>query len=213
MLSAGNGLCISDVLGPVALDRFDKAVAAMGSGKSDDPNCGEITARPEDWAILRDKGRWVVRAHASYGDHVCDGYFGTESGFAIHVRVPKSVIGYDELAIGWDRIQKDFSDATDAFESPNGDFLLVIRRGELIVCRIANGKTSAVISRQTLHDNEYAVMAQWALGDNVARWDRQVSLLKGLTTFAETGIGPKHNCRTEVVSWLRLGLGSPKSGS
>jgi hypothetical protein len=176
--AVNSGLNVSDVLGPVGLDRFDQAVAAMGSGKSDDPICGEITARPEEWAILRDKGRWVVRGHAYYGDPVCDGYFGTESGFAVHMRVPKSVVGYDDLAVGWNRIQHAFLDARDAFESPNGHFLVILRASELVVCRIANGKLAGVIARHPLHADEYAVMAQWALGDNVARWDQQVTRLK-----------------------------------
>lgn len=172
------GLKISDVLGPVGLDQFNKALTTMGEAKSDDMDCGKLSARPENWAILRDKGRWIVRGNGSYGGHVCNGYFGTE--FDINMRLPKSVVGYDELAIGWDKVQEKFSDAKDAFESPNGDFLLVLREGELVVCRVANGKVGAVISRQTLHENEYAVMAQWALGDNVARWDGQVSRLKNL---------------------------------
>jgi len=47
------------------------------------------------------------------------------------MRLPKSVVGYDELAIGWKSIQNAFSDATDAFESPNGNFLVVFQSGDL----------------------------------------------------------------------------------
>lgn len=172
------GLQISDVLGPDGMDQFNKAVAAMGEAESDDIKCGRLYARPENWAILRDKGHWVVRGNGSYGGHVCDGYFGTE--FDVHMRPLKDVVGYDELPIGWNRVQEAFSDAKDAFESPNGDFLLVLREGELIVCRVANGKIGAVVSRQPLHESEYAVMAQWALGDSVVRWDRQVARLLAL---------------------------------
>jgi len=34
------------------------------------------------------------------------------------------------------------------------------------------------VARHPLHENEYVVMAQWALGDNVARWDKQVREFK-----------------------------------
>ena len=44
--------------------------------------------------------------------HACNGYFGTE--FDINMRLPKNIVGYDELAIGWDKVQKKFSDAKDA---------------------------------------------------------------------------------------------------
>jgi hypothetical protein len=116
-----------------------------------------------------------VRGNGSYGGHVCDGYFGTE--FDIKMRLPKSVVGYDELAIGWYRIQKTFADAKDAFESPDGNFLVVLRAGDLAVYRLANGKIGDLVSRLPFHENEYAVMAQWSLGDNVAHWDQQISRL------------------------------------
>lgn len=96
------------------------------------------------------------------------------------MQLPKNVVGYDELAIGWENIQKNFSDAKDAFESPNGNFLLVIRNDELVICVLAGGRIGTVISRHALHENEYAVMFQWALGDNVVRWGQQVSQLKNL---------------------------------
>jgi hypothetical protein len=169
------GLKISDVLGPPGLDRFNKSLSAMGKAKSEDLDCGELLVSPENWAILRDKGHWIVRGNGSYGGHVCDGYFGTE--FDIKIRLPKGVVGYDELAGGWDRIQETFPDAKDAFESPNADFLIVVRQGDLAVYPLENGKIGAIVSRQPLRENEYAVMAQWALGDNVARWDQQVSRL------------------------------------
>jgi hypothetical protein len=169
------GLKISGVLGPLGLEHFNKALSAMGAAKSEDLDCGRLSVRPENWAIRRDKGHWVVRGNGSYGGHVCDGYFGTE--FDIKIRLPKSVVGYDELVIGWGKIQETFADAKDAFESPDGNFLAVLRAGDLAVYRLANGKIGDVVSQRALHENEYAVMAQWSLGENVARWDQQVSRL------------------------------------
>lgn len=69
------GLKISDALGPGGLERFNKALGKMGEAKSDDLDCGKITAKPEDWAILRGKGHWVARGNGSYGGHVCNGFF------------------------------------------------------------------------------------------------------------------------------------------
>lgn len=173
--SENPGLKISDVLGPLGLEKFNKATAPMGQAKSEELDCGKLSVRPENWAIQRDKGHWVVRGNGSYGGHVCDGYFGTD--FDVNVRLPKSVVGYDELAIGWDKIQNTLPGATDAFESPDGNFLIVLRATDLAIYRLANGRIGDVVVRQPLHENEYAVMAQWSLGDNVARWDQQISRL------------------------------------
>jgi hypothetical protein len=95
--------------------------------------------------------------------------------FDVKMRLPKSVVGYDELAIGWESIQNSFSDATDAFESPNGKFLVVFQSGDLTVYQLKNGKIGVVVARRRLHENEYAVMAQWAMGPHVALWDQAVS--------------------------------------
>jgi hypothetical protein len=69
------------------------------------------------------------------------------------------------------------ADAKDAFESPDGNFLTVLRASDLAVYRLADGRIGDVVVRRPLHENEYAVMAQWSLGDNVARWDQQISRL------------------------------------
>ena len=166
---------ISDVLGFEGIRAFNKALEAMGEAKDESIECGKMNAGPTDWAVRREKGRWLLKGSGSRGGHVCDGYFGTE--FDIKIRLPKSVVGYDELAIGWGRIQETFADAKDAFESPDGNFLAVLRAGDLAVYRLANGKIGDVVSQRALHENEYAVMAQWSLGENVARWDQQVSRL------------------------------------
>jgi len=146
----------------------------MGEAKSEDLDRGRLSVRPENWAIQCDKGHWVVRCNGSYGGHVCDGYLGTE--FDIDMRLPKSIVGYDELAIGFDRTQNALADAKDAFQSPDGNFLTFLRASDLAVYRLADGKIGDVVVRQPLHENDYAVMAQWSLCDNVARWDPHIGV-------------------------------------
>ncbi len=171
--SSGNKTVqISDVLGFEGTRAFDRALGAMGEAKDESIECGKMDARPTDWAIRREKGRWLLKGSGSRGGHLCDGYFGTE--FDIQMKPPKNIVGYDELPVGWGKIERGFPDAKDAFESPNEDFAIVIVERQLVVCRLANGEIGAVVLRHPLHENEYAVMAQWALGDNVARWEKQV---------------------------------------
>jgi hypothetical protein len=164
---------ISDVLGFEGTRAFNKALEAMGEAKDESIECGKMNARPTDWAIRREKGRWLLKGSGSRGGHVCDGYFGTD--FDIKMKPPKNLVGYDELPVGWGKIEKGFPDARDAFESPNQDFVIVIVGQQLIICRLTNGEIGTVVVRHPLHENEYVVMAQWALGDNVARWDEEVS--------------------------------------
>jgi hypothetical protein len=171
--SENKSVQISDVLGSEGSQAFNKALDAMGEVKTDDMECGKMNANTTDWAIRREKGRWLLKGSGSRGGRDCDGYFGTE--FDIKMKPPKHIVGYDELAVGWAKIEKAFPDAKDAFESPNQDFAIVVVGRELVVCRLANGEIGTVVIRHPLHENEYVVMAQWALGDNVARWDGEVS--------------------------------------
>jgi hypothetical protein len=176
----GNTLEISQVLGPAGLQAFSKVLDSIhesekddtGEPKSEDIHCGTMGARPSAWAIRRQKGRWVVKGKGSFGDHVCDGYYETE--FDVKLRPPKTAVGYDELPLGWGKIEKVSPGAKDTFEAPNRDFLIVLTERELVVSRLTNGEIGTLVSRHPLRENEHAVMSQWALGDNVARWDQQV---------------------------------------
>jgi hypothetical protein len=172
--SENKAVLISDVLGAEGTRAFNEALGAMGEAKDDSLECGKIVASPADWGIRHIKGRWFLKGSGSRGDHVCDGYFGTE--FDIKMRPPKTLVGYDELQIGWDKIEKGFPDAKDAFESPNENFAIVIVGQQLVICRLASGELGTVVARHLLHENEYVVMAQWALGSSVARWDEKVRL-------------------------------------
>jgi hypothetical protein len=174
--SENKSIQVSDVLGLEGTRAFNKAVDATGDGKAENFECGKMKASPANWAIRRKKGRWLLEGSGSRSGRDCDGYFGTE--FAIKMQPPKSLIGYDELSVGWTKIEKSFRDAKDALESPNQDFAITIVGQQLVVCRLANGEIGAVVARHPLHENEYVVMAQWALGDNVARWDKQVREFK-----------------------------------
>jgi hypothetical protein len=115
---------ISDVLGYEGTRAFEKALGAMGEAKDESIACGKMDANPTDWAIRREKGRWLLKGSGSRGGDVCDGYFGTE--FDIKMKPPKNVVGYDELPVGWAKIEKAFHDSRDAFESPNQDFAIVL---------------------------------------------------------------------------------------
>jgi hypothetical protein len=52
--------------------------------------------------------------------------------------------------------------------------LIAVTDHQVIVCRLDSDKVGAVVHREQLRENETVVMAQWALGKSVSRWDEQV---------------------------------------
>lgn len=165
---------ISAVLGPAGMTAFNRAKAKLEkqAWKSEDMDCGVPSFDTKQWAILRQHGHWQARSNVHLWNSVCEGFFGTE--FDIRTPVPEKLTGYDELAVGWDAVIKEFPNAQDAFEAPNRDFFVVLTSTELIVSRLQKGRAGAAVLREKLRDQEYAVMSQWAVGANVARWDHQV---------------------------------------
>jgi hypothetical protein len=166
-------LDISAVLGPAGLAAFSKAANAKQDMTFEGTDCAPFwKPTPSDWTISRKKGRWVAQANGVLADRSCAGLFGRM--FDLNLKLPRNVVGYDELATGWTTVEKAFTGATDAFESLNHQFLIAVTDKEIIVCRLDSDKVAAVVHREKLRENETVVMAQWALGKSVSRWDEQV---------------------------------------
>ncbi|MGC1415285.1 MAG: hypothetical protein WA817_08390 [Candidatus Acidiferrum sp.] len=167
---------IGDVLGANAAELLEKAAAAQKPAKSEDLDCGALSVRPTDWAIVRGKGEWTIQANGSYGGHVCDGYFATE--LDLKIGLPRSFVGDARLAMDWKSVAAAFPKAVDAIGAPNGHFLVVLTDAELLVVPVTGRKIVTVLARRSLQQGESVVMTQWATGENVARWDKQVKELQ-----------------------------------
>jgi hypothetical protein len=170
------GLSISEVLGPDGLRSFQNAASGLAQQdmKFEDTDCAsELELEPKVWAIVRKQGRWGVQGNIEFSSRdACSGIFG--GTFDIQVQLPKNVVRYDDLAIGWPAVEQAVKGAKDAFESPNHKFLIAITDTEIVVFRLDDNKIGAAVHREQLRKNEAAVMAQWALANNVSRWDQYV---------------------------------------
>ncbi len=175
-------MAITEAFGEDAWEAFQQGVrdGVKEDAKKRGSECAPEKTDDSNWTIERGQGRWVVRGWAA--THRLCGY-----GFDFDIpRVsPKPLVGHDELAVPWERIQQLVPDAYDAFSSPAGDLLVVFRWGELLVFRLPAPDFQQPGTRYKLRAPAYrdfppekAVLIEWAVGRHVARWNAEILKLK-----------------------------------
>jgi hypothetical protein len=118
--------------------------------------------------IRRGMGRWVYDG-AAYSD--CSMCNNEVDVCRIDARPPREVVGFDSLTVAWSAIAHRVPRAIDAFTSPRGDFAVVRDSAGLQVFRAAGGALADRRGAIPLTIEADIVLAQWALGASVRRWD------------------------------------------
>ncbi|OUM97793.1 MAG: hypothetical protein BAA02_04940 [Paenibacillaceae bacterium ZCTH02-B3] len=152
-----------------------------GSGKpsSEEPHVALFELIPgeeagpagEEWAIIREPGRWAVR----YPEE-SEGTDGRRVWRALPVTLPPAVVSHDRLDLGWDEIAAMDPLAMDAYTSPAGDLAALVRSDALRVVPYRLPDAALRTLTVSLDENETVVMVQWALDRYVDSWKRQASL-------------------------------------
>ena len=123
--------------------------------------------KPEDdnWGVVRRAGSWMIRS-------------GLNSSLERYVTVNvlpetlEAVVGAPEPEIPYQVTAKDW------LFSPNKDLMAILKPGNLELYKVWGGKPSVgKISGIALKPNEAVVMAQWAVGDGLKRWIKEVPKL------------------------------------
>lgn len=157
---------VSEAIGPGAEERLRSAFdeAKLEDAQSHGPECvKETTFDPASWRIVRAGGGWHVEGWAN--THRLCGV-----GFEYTANLDLSrVTGRTTLPqASW----KDVAGATDALASPDGQWVLIVKKGQVVLA--PRDAPRRPIASATLSEDENVVMAEWATGANVARWRRQV---------------------------------------
>ncbi len=123
--------------------------------------------KPEDdnWGVVRRAGSWMIRAGvaSSLANYVT---------VAVPIETLEAVVGAPEPELPYQVTAKDW------VFSPNKDLMAVLKTSNLELYKVWGGKPSVgKISSITLKPNEAVVMAQWAVGDGLKRWMKEVPKL------------------------------------
>lgn len=166
----GKGIKISDIAGEhgkIALK--NSAEAFLSTQDKDFGKRLEKEPREESFTMVRRNGHWIMRGRLNsisaedfaYGD------------FTINMVPPAKMLNYDDFYISWNDIKGRVPDAVDAYTSPNKDIAIIISKNFIYVYGIENRQlTNKQIKKIQIHDGESVVMAEWATGDYVDRWEK-----------------------------------------
>ena len=169
-MSGGEGIRISDVAGEDGALAMESAAAglldnlnAKGIQETDEANL------EENFGLFRKTGHWHIKGRLNYRD----GDMVSFLDFKVNLIPPASLVAYDTLHVPWTYIKDRVPQATDAYTSPNRDIAVILAKDQLLVYAISEGRLSGVPLRKVkLGEGDSVVMAEWATGNYVDKWER-----------------------------------------
>lgn len=164
-------IAISEALGPTAQQRMQAAFDAAREADASvhGTECAqEATFQPTSWRVIHETGDWHLEGWGNTHRN-CD--FGFDYTVATDLRPVTGRTGSPPAA--WRRVPG----ATDALASPDGRWALVITPTELLLTPSA--MPGSPVSRAALSEDDSVVMVEWAVGNHINRWRRQVQTQSG----------------------------------
>ncbi|MEC2323716.1 hypothetical protein [Lederbergia lenta] len=93
----------------------------------------------------------------------------------MNILVPSKLINYDELSIQWGEIKSSLPWMLDAYQSPLQDMALLTSKDSLSIYAMEDGRILEQPLREiALQEGDAIIMAEWAIGDYVDKWDEIV---------------------------------------
>lgn len=125
----------------------------------------------KNWALIRKRGRWVLRGQLDYSAEVFRGIF---AHFDIDFKPADRLVGFNELSVPWEKIKEIAPAARDAIASPDKKFAIVLTQDKLLIHSLPDFKKIGVIN---LYTNEFIIMVQWADSSQVNKWHEVITYL------------------------------------
>ncbi|WP_251861180.1 hypothetical protein [Clostridium sp. Marseille-Q2269] len=120
--------------------------------------------------LSRRNGHWILKGRLN-GIKNKEQYM----DFNINTEIPKKILNYDDLNLSWNTIKSRVPNALDAYTSPNKDLAVITTEGQLYVYAIDNRELSNKPIYEMKLNKETVVMAEWATGDYVRKWNFGIS--------------------------------------
>ncbi|WP_426349671.1 hypothetical protein ACPWSR_18345 [Alloiococcus sp. CFN-8] len=170
------GVKLSDIIGKVGKTTIEQsAQATLNTINSDDRDKFESSPREDSFSVTRRNGHWIMIGRLN---SLIEGYEDKYLDFNINILPTSKLVGEDRLFLSWNKVKEQLPKAIDIYTSPNQDIAIVITEEELLIYRINNGGIIDIpLFSFKLNPTEKVVMAQWATGSQVEKWDEIVKEL------------------------------------
>ena len=125
-------------------------------------------AQQKNFALYRKTGHWFFKGridpdrqgHLPYMD------------FNLNLLPPANMVAYDVLHVPWKEMKDKLPNAIDIYTSPNRDLAVILTRSHILLYTIEGRKLSGEpIAKIRLEEGSTVIMAEWSMGEYVARWE------------------------------------------
>lgn len=171
-INSKKGILLSHIAEPGMEDIFYKSAQShiLSKGIKLSRDLDEI-AKEDNFTLSRRNGNWILRGRLKLEKENED--------FTIGMMPVDKLINYDELHVPWDIIKEKIPMALDAYTSPNKELLIVVTGNFIMVYTLDQGEISDKPLRKIMiKKGESVIMAEWATGDYVDRWEKSFNQVK-----------------------------------
>lgn len=180
-IKGGNPIKISDIAGESGRKAFyEGAAGEFSSDHKFKNNYVDIKPEEESFGLIRRNGHWIMKGRVNALEDDKDLY----KDFNIKIIPPKDLVGYDELSVSWNEVKLRVPGAIDVITSPNEDIALIFTNNNILIYPLEKGELSKEpIKKIKLYESENIVMAEWATGEYVYKWEEE--FLKNIVSIIE----------------------------
>lgn len=176
-ISMAKGVNISDLMSGNVDDTLARSVSAFRAtqdkNKADEL---EKQMRKDNFTLERGNGHWMLKGRLNY---IATSDNKTYEDFIIYGLPPSTLINYDELYVPWSEVKARVPEAIDVFTSPNKEIALIVSKNYIYIYSIVNEQLSEEpIGKVKIEENDSVIMAEWATGDYVEKWNKIIMNIK-----------------------------------
>jgi hypothetical protein len=124
------------------------------------------------WGLVRKAGHWQLQIAKKWLFEKGSASINTLEMCDLPLTVPKELVSDGEFNYNFRDLKKVVPSAVDAVASPTQDLWVVLTPGTLL---IFTGKDLKDPLALNIHSKEYLIMAEWAVGKDVQKWNEELS--------------------------------------
>lgn len=167
------GIKISDIAGDLGRDAFFNSAKGYITALSKSEVSRLNKPKEEYFKLERRNGHWIMKGRLYYKEENRKNDF---LEFNISTMPPKKMVHYDELYITWNEVKAKVPKAIDAYTSPNKDFAIIVTKEYIYIYSLKNNRLSnKYMKKIKLKEGERIVMAEWATGSYVEKWNNFIT--------------------------------------
>lgn len=171
-INSNEGLKIGDIYSDLEVNQYEIDLKSALMEASKDKIEEDYKIDYSNFKLDRVKGKWILVGNINLLDSDIFDY-------RINISPLNRILNYDTLLISWKELKAQNPFIKDAFTSPNGRIAIVQLEDSLLIYEIKDRDVNPTpLLTIDIEENEEIIMAEWANGDYVKRWENALKNLR-----------------------------------